>query len=193
VELVGLSHRQKEKVSVYSHGMRQRLGLAQALLPNPKLVILDEPLDGLDPNGIRELRDVMLRVVREKEVTIFMSSHILSEVELTCNRVVVIHEGNRMFEGTTKELMTDTRGVRVRTAGEKSPAETLAGLPFIERAEQVDGHWTLAMDHAMAPELTRRLVQAEIEVLEITPIRQRLEDVFIGLTQTGAGAAGEKK
>lgn len=192
VELVGLVERQHEPVSVYSHGMRQRLGLAQALLPHPKLIIMDEPLDGLDPNGIRQMRELMLDIVRERGVTIFLSSHLLSEVELTCNRVVVIHEGRKMFEGPVSDLTSGEKTVRLRCAGGSGPAEALGGLEFVGAAKpEAGGAWSLTMDHDRVPDLTRALVEAGVGVLEITPVKRRLEDVFIDMTEgTSAHAPG---
>ncbi|MCX7015067.1 MAG: ABC transporter ATP-binding protein [Candidatus Sumerlaeota bacterium] len=182
LDLVGLTDRQREKVSVYSHGMRQRLGLAQALLPRPELLILDEPLDGLDPKGIRDLRDVMLKVSRERGVTIFLSSHILSEIEMTCGRVLVIHQGRRVFEGPTEELLSDSTAVRLRTGNGADPAALLSTLSFIKRAEPQADAWHLDMDPARVPDLNRALAQAGFDVLELTPLKRRLEDVFISLT-----------
>lgn len=181
LELVGLTARAGEPVGVYSHGMRQRLGLAQALLPHPKLVILDEPLDGLDPNGIRELREVMLDIVRESGVTIMYSSHILSEVELTCDRVLVIHEGNRLYEGSTRDLLAGTARIRLKVANGE-PGELLRQLDFIDAVDRVAGVWFLTMDHLRVPELNRALVSAKFGVLELTPERRSLEDVFLTLT-----------
>lgn len=188
VELVGLTSRQHEKVSVYSHGMRQRLGLAQTLLPNPELIILDEPLDGLDPNGIRDMRSIMLNVVKERKVTIFLSSHILSEVELTCNRVVVIHEGQRIFEGPTHDLVAGSKKLRLRTANGKDPAELLGRLPFVESCERHETWWVVTLEEEHVPELNRELVWADFDVLELTPMKHRLEDVFIGLTEQAEAA-----
>ncbi len=189
LELVGLTSRSEEPVGVYSHGMRQRLGLAQALLPNPKLVILDEPLDGLDPNGIRELREVMLNIVRDSGVTIMYSSHILSEVELTCDRVLVIHEGNRLYEGPTQDLVSGTSRIRLKVASGE-PGELIRSLDFIEASDQKDGAWFLTMDPLRVPDLNRSLVKAGIDVLELAPNRQSLEDVFLTLTSGAASIRG---
>jgi ABC-2 type transport system ATP-binding protein len=192
VALVGLTDRQREKVSVYSHGMRQRLGLAQALLPNPELIILDEPLDGLDPKGIRDMRDVMLRVSRDEGVTVFLSSHILSEIEMTCDRVLVIHEGRRIFEGRTEELTAGSRRVRLRVGGERDVGALLDGLPMVESRAANNGAWDLSLDHAEIPRLNRALVGAGFDVLELTPVKLRLEDVFISLTGDGSELEGAK-
>ncbi len=193
VALVRLTDRQHDKVSVYSHGMRQRLGLAQALLPQPELIILDEPLDGLDPKGIRDLRDVMLHVAKELGVTIFLSSHILSEVELTCNRVAVINQGKRIYEGTTHDLIAKSDHVTLRTLGEKSPAEIFGRMEFIRSfTKSDDGIWHLRLDHEHAPTLNRELVAAGFDVMELTPHKQRLEDVFLELTRTSDLANGNE-
>src|SRR5262249_37724533 len=132
IDLVGLTNRQYDKVGVYSHGMRQRLGLAQALLPNPELIILDEPLDGLDPKGIRQMRDLMRHIAKNLGVTIFLSSHILSEVEITCNRVAVINQGRKLFQGTTEELISESKRVRIRASNGRDLGEILGRMPFIE-------------------------------------------------------------
>lgn len=182
VELVRLTDRQHDKVSVYSHGMRQRLGLAQSLLPNPELVILDEPLDGLDPKGIRDLRDVMLVVAREMGITIFLSSHILSEIELTCNMVGVISMGQKLYEGRTADLIGGSNQVRLRTSNGRDPAELLSKLPMVQKFTAADGGFTIQMDHDGVAELNRELVTAGFGVMELTPIKKRLEDVFLALT-----------
>lgn len=182
LDLVGLAERQADPVRVYSHGMRQRLGLAQALVPRPALLILDEPLDGLDPNGIRDLRDVMCRVVREEGVTIFLSSHILSEVEMTCSRVLVLHEGAKVFDGATADLVAGTRKVRLRTTDGEVGPELASHLEYVDAVHRDGDGWILTMDHDRVPDLARHLVARGADVLELTPVRERLEDVFIHLT-----------
>src|SRR5262249_32504347 len=99
LEWVGLSGREHSRVRTYSHGMRARLALAQALLPAPELLILDEPSDGLDPEGIHEMRHTILRLKRDLGLTILLSSHFLNEVEQLCTRIAVLHHGRRVFEG----------------------------------------------------------------------------------------------
>src|SRR5690606_38057077 len=99
IDWVGLTGREKSAVRTYSHGMRARLALAQALLPNPKLLILDEPSDGLDPEGIHEMRQTILRLHRELGLTILLSSHLLNEVEQLCTRIAVMNKGVKVFEG----------------------------------------------------------------------------------------------
>ena len=102
LEIVGLRERAHDRVRVYSHGMRQRLGIAQALLPDPELIILDEPTDGLDPQGLREIRKLMLRLRDEFDLTVILSSHLLHEVEQICNRVAIIDGGRLLYQGALK-------------------------------------------------------------------------------------------
>ena len=105
LELVGLDKRYKSKVKTFSHGMKQRLGLAQALLHDPELIILDEPTTGLDPQGMKEIRELILYLSKEKNKTIFLSSHILSEVELVANRMIIINKGTTQVEGYVNDLL----------------------------------------------------------------------------------------
>ncbi|HEX9253799.1 MAG TPA: ATP-binding cassette domain-containing protein, partial [Ignavibacteriaceae bacterium] len=109
LELVGLSKRDNSKVKTFSHGMKQRLGLGQALLHNPDLIILDEPTTGLDPQGMKEIRDLILHLSKVEKKTIFLSSHILYEVELVANRMIIINKGTTKVEGYVKDLLNAKR------------------------------------------------------------------------------------
>ncbi|URZ08728.1 ABC transporter ATP-binding protein [Clostridium felsineum] len=106
IEIVGLSGREKDTINTYSLGMKQRLGIAQALLNNPQIVFLDEPLNGLDPLGIIELRNLILKLNKEKNITFFISSHILDELQKICTELVIIKEGKLMWSGRTEELLS---------------------------------------------------------------------------------------
>src|SRR5437868_4737535 len=112
-ELVALSHRLDQRVGTYSLGMRQRLGIAQALLGHPKVLILDEPANGLDPAGIREIRE-LLRSLAAGGMSVFVSSHLLAEIELMCDRVAIIHKGQLLRIGTVHELISSRRAVELR-------------------------------------------------------------------------------
>src|SRR5205085_3197387 len=114
IEWVGLTGREQSKVRTYSHGMRARLALAQALLPKPELLILDEPSDGLDPEGIHEMRHTILRLHRELGLTILLSSHLLNEVEQLCTRIAVMNQGKKVFEGTLADTRKAQQWVRLR-------------------------------------------------------------------------------
>jgi ABC-2 type transport system ATP-binding protein len=108
-ELVNLAHRLDQRVGTYSLGMRQRLGIAQALLGNPRVLILDEPANGLDPAGIREIRELLRGLAAERNMAVFVSSHLLAEVELTCDRVAIIHKGRILRTGSVSELISSQR------------------------------------------------------------------------------------
>ncbi len=110
LELVGLTHAKKRKVKEYSLGMKQRLGIALALLPNPELLILDEPVNGLDPTGMIEIRELLKKLNKENGITVFISSHLLSEVEKMCTHVAIIHKGELQFQGTMNELLEGEKG-----------------------------------------------------------------------------------
>src|SRR4029077_3389743 len=115
IEWVGLNGREHSKVRTYSHGMRTRLALAQALLPQPELLILDEPTNGLDPEGIHEMRQTILRLRRELGLTILLSSHLLSEVEQLCTSIAVMNQGKKVFEGAMSDTRRAAGWVRLRT------------------------------------------------------------------------------
>src|SRR5213593_4626388 len=112
--LVSLAHRLDQRVGTYSLGMRQRLGIAQALLGSPKVLILDEPANGLDPAGIREIRELLRQLAHERQMSIFVSSHLLGEVELMCDRVAIIHHGRILKEGNVHELISSRREMELR-------------------------------------------------------------------------------
>src|SRR2546426_4138080 len=135
IEWVGLSGRERSKVRTYSHGMRARLALAQALLPQPELLILDEPSDGLDPEGIHEMRKTILRLHHELGLTILLSSHFLNEVEQLCTRIAVLNRGRKVFEGTLADTKRQEQWVRVKTGDFAHAASALrqAGLINDER------------------------------------------------------------
>jgi ABC-2 type transport system ATP-binding protein len=114
LEIVGLRQRARDPVRVYSHGMRQRLGIAQALLPDPELVILDEPTDGLDPQGLCEIRVLIRRLRDELGLTVLLSSHLLHEVEQICNRVAIIDEGRLLYQGPVEDLIAKDNWIKLR-------------------------------------------------------------------------------
>src|SRR4030095_8140638 len=125
LEIVGLRDRAPDPVKVYSYGMRQRLGIAQALLPTPELIILDEPTNGLDPQGIQQTRQLIRRLRDEFKLTVLLSSHLLSEVEQLCNRVGVIHEGCLIYEGEAETLVASTSRFKVRVDDLSAAADIL--------------------------------------------------------------------
>lgn len=184
VELVGLGNRIHEKVQTYSLGMRQRLGVAQALLHRPKLLILDEPTNGLDPQGIRELRDYLRRLTQEDGTTVFVSSHLLSEMELMCDTVGIIRHGKLV---DIRQLRTDG-GERMfeETAFTVSDADAAAALlqdyQVIAREHRV----LVRGDRDMIAGINAALVEAGIRVYAIQPVTRSLEDQFLEMTGGGS-------
>jgi len=178
VAWVGLEGRIRDRVGEYSHGMRQRLGLAQALVPEPSFLLLDEPTDGLDPLGILEMREMICRLRDERGITVMLSSHLLSEVERLCDRVAILHQGRMLFEGVWQSPPVLWRFV-VEPAGQGSAILQECGLT--ERSPQ-DGRGSLweaeiAGEFDPAP-VVERLVKAGVAVREVTPERVTLEDFY---------------
>ncbi len=184
---VGLTSRAGDRFSTYSLGMKQRLGVAAALLKDPELLILDEPTNGLDPAGMAEMRD-FIRVLGQGERTVLLSSHLMNEVEQICDRVGVIRRGRLVAEGTVAELRGKP-GLRVHAVPVDAAHQVLASLPGIEDIQIVDGALHIAADPAIAPSLTRALVGAGVDVNELLIQRSSLEDVFLQLTQEGDAQA----
>ncbi|MEK4980935.1 ABC transporter ATP-binding protein [Bacillus sp. FSL K6-6540] len=184
VELVGLGNRIHEKVQTYSLGMRQRLGVAQALLHRPKLLILDEPTNGLDPQGIRELRDYLRRLTQEEGTTVFVSSHLLSEMELMCDTVGIIRHGKLV---DIRQLRTDG-GERMfeETAFTVSDADAAAALLQDYQAIAREHRVLVRGDRDMIADINAALVEAGIRVYAIQPVTRSLEDQFLEMTGGGS-------
>lgn len=176
---VGLENRIHEKVKTYSLGMRQRLGLAQAMLHGPKFLILDEPTNGLDPAGIREFRMYLRKIATEDNVAIVVSSHLLSEIELMVDRIAVIQNGE----------LIDLRELEQQEATqyyiEIGQAENLP-QPFIEKLTKQNGGYIIDLTKDEVPAFVRQLVEAGIDLYSIQPVQKRLEDQFIEMTGGGA-------
>ncbi|MCD9023685.1 ABC transporter ATP-binding protein [Cohnella silvisoli] len=182
IELVGLQGRIHDKVKKYSLGMRQRLGVAQAVMHRPKLLVLDEPTNGLDPAGIRELRDYLRRLAQDEGTAVLVSSHLLSEMELMCDRVAILQKGQ----------IIDVRSIRGQTVDKAASEEVQfdvdhpdAALGILEgqgSGKIVDGLLTLSVDRTGIAALNRRLVEAGINVYGIRVKTKSLEDQFLEMT-----------
>lgn len=184
LEIVGLSERANDAVRVYSHGMRQRLGIAQALLPEPEFIILDEPTDGLDPQGIREVRLLVRRLRDEFGLTIMLSSHLLNEVEQICNRVAIIDRGKLLYQGTVSELVAHRKVTKIVTDKPAAAYQLLAQNPALSLTQHEDGAIYVTNDNdEQIPRLNALLVAHGFRVSEISPQRETLEQVFLRLTQ----------
>jgi ABC-type multidrug transport system ATPase subunit len=183
LDVVGLTSRAFEKVKTFSHGMKQRLGIAQALLTKPELIILDEPTTGLDPQGMKEVRGLIKELAREKEMTIFLSSHLLSEVELVATRMAVINRGELIAQGSVSELLDKERlEYSIQVSPLDSAVKLLGELPWVEMLAAEDGKIELRVEPGQASKLTRFLVLNQIEVLSFYPHRT-LEDFFLKITE----------
>jgi len=183
VELVGLSKRIHSKVRTYSHGMRQRLALAQSLLPEPELLLLDEPTDGLDPEGIKWFRDFILHLRDERGMTVLFNSHLLAEVELMCDRVAILREGRRVFEGAVGGLHEDDP----RFEADLEPWDR--ALPVIRALGgdvPVPGRIHLPQGTDSAA-LVEALVKSGVRVRSLTPLKRSLEDLYMEILN-GAGS-----
>ena len=186
LEIVDLRERARDPVKVYSYGMRQRLGIAQALLPTPDLIILDEPTNGLDPQGIQQTRELIRRLRNELRLTVLLSSHLLTEVEQLCNRVGIIHEGRLLYEGGPEALVAPTSRYKVRVDNLSGAFELLTRAPGVTVSRNGDAFLQIDADAELVPELNALLVAHEIKLYELTPTQESLEDAFVRLTKTNA-------
>ena len=182
LELVELRDRAKDRVGGYSHGMRQRLGIAASLLRQPQLLLLDEPTTGLDPAGMRDMRELVRRLAGEG-LTVLLSSHLLGEVEDLCNRVAIIRKGQIVYEGALQQLLaTAGSGYRMRTT-EPERARVLAlSHQGIEEVTLDGAQLAFKADEDALAGLSIALGQARIGVTELVPATASLEDLFLGLT-----------
>jgi ABC-type multidrug transport system ATPase subunit len=183
LDMVGLKSRAFEKVRTFSHGMKQRLGIAQALLTRPELVILDEPTIGLDPQGMKEVRELIKRLAREKKMTIFLSSHLLSEVELVSTRMAVINQGELVTQGTVSELLDrEALEYSIAVCPLERAVELVRKLSWVEFLSSENGCIEVRIEPGRGPELNRVLIENEMEVSSLCPHRT-LEDFFLKVTK----------
>ena len=195
VELVGLSNRINDKVGKYSLGMRQRLGVAQALLHKPEVLILDEPTNGLDPAGIKALRDVLKKIAHEEGVSVIVSSHLMSEMELMCDRVGIISNGEilaiKPIQEFLEEAMGDTVTYRITVNNANAAKEVLDAREDIQ--VEIDNETTIKVTfdkdtQIKINEISKELIMADVEVSGIVAEESKsLEDAFIELTKEGGG------
>lgn len=187
LELVGLAKRAKSKVKTYSHGMKQRLGIAQALLHDPELIILDEPTTGLDPQGMKEIRDLIIYLSREKNKTIFLSSHILREVEIIASRMIIINKGSSQVEGTVEDLLNiDKLSVTFELDRIDDAVKVLEGTGWrakLTSSGKKELSFELLKDE-IAP-LNKFFIEKGFMVSAVVPVRS-LEDYFLKITE-GSG------
>ena len=182
LEKVGLAHRAKDKVQTFSLGMKQRLGIGIALVHNPSLIILDEPTNGLDPQGIADIRQLIQYLAKEEGKTVLVSSHLLSEIEQVAHQILIIHQGKKMVEGVTKELLDpEKRIVQIKTTDDANALKVITGGSFsnylLPRGEGI----YLKIPTREIPLLNESLVKAEVALLGIET-KNSLEDYFLQIT-----------
>ncbi len=180
LDFVGLNGREKDKVKGYSHGMKQRLGIAQTLLHNPDLIILDEPTTGLDPQGIIDIRNLILRMKSEQNKTILLSSHILSEIEIIANRMVIINNGKSVVEGEVSTLLNSEEVVAKLEVDNAGKAKNLIAINFpkLQVSLQENNILHMTIGKTQIAQLNKLLIENEINVYSIES-RRTLEDYFI--------------
>jgi ABC-2 type transport system ATP-binding protein len=189
LDVVGLSDRARDKVAKYSHGMRQRLGIAQALLPRPELVVLDEPTTGLDPQGMKEVRDLVRDLAERERVTVFLSSHLLHEVEQVCNRAAVIHRGKLITAGEVADIKRDEAEiVRIAVDDPERASALLGGQPWVSAIGADGDRLRVRMAHDRAADANALLVQAGLRVWALEPEQRSLEDAFFALLNGSSNA-----
>ncbi|MBI5358989.1 MAG: ABC transporter ATP-binding protein [Planctomycetes bacterium] len=189
LEIFGLSHRAKDKVRAYSQGMRQRLGIAQALLHSPKLVILDEPTNGLDPQGILEMREYIQKINRLEGVTLIISSHLLYEMQMLCNRIGIIKQGRMICQGNLGELLKGGRNrVRLSAAPKEKAVEILSKLPYCKVNGANENVFEVEIVPEKTGEMNMELTRNGVMVNELSPVKMGLEEYFESIMKTPCGS-----
>jgi len=183
LDMVGLNGREHDKVKTFSQGMKQRLGIATALVHNPKLIVLDEPTNGLDPQGIADIRNLILHLSRERKKTIVVSSHLLNEIEQVATRVIIIDKGKKVIEGSAAELFDPSQ-----TVLELDTLNNEAALVLLQQSQWAQflqprrsGTLILKLNRTVIPQLHAWLVQQGVQVMQVQP-RHSLEDLFLQVT-----------
>lgn len=184
LDLVGLDKRSNSKVKTFSHGMKQRLGIAQALIHEPELIILDEPTTGLDPQGMKEIRELIQSLSKEKGKTIFLSSHILSEVELVANRMIIINKGTTQVEGYVKDLLNSNKIKVTFEVEDSDKASNLISLTSWSKnlTGSTKSSLIFELENEEIPKLNKYFVENNISVNAIIPTRS-LEEYFLKITE----------
>jgi ABC-type multidrug transport system ATPase subunit len=190
LEIVDLRARASDPVKVYSYGMRQRLGIAQALLPTPEVIILDEPTNGLDPQGIQQTRNLIRRLRDDFRLTVLLSSHLLTEIEQLCNRVGIIHEGRLLYEGGPEALVAPVSLYKVRVDNISGAFELLSKQFEVKVSRNGTSSLRIEADAESISAVNALLVARGIKVYELSPAQESLEEAFLRLTKTVAPTGG---
>ncbi|MDB5083982.1 MAG: transporter ATP-binding protein [Bacilli bacterium] len=184
IQQVDLEHAIHDPVGTYSLGMRQRLGIAQALLGNPKLLILDEPTNGLDPAGIRELRDFIKRLAKEQQMAVLVSSHLLAEVEAMCDRVAILHQGQLITAAPVDELLKSGSTGLIRFKGEPRAqmSQLLTEIAGVRIVDQEDDAILVQLLEVETADVVEQLVRGGVRLKAVETRIATLEDLFLSLT-----------
>ncbi len=187
LDIVGLEARASSKVKTFSHGMKQRLGIAQALLHDPDLIVLDEPTTGLDPHGMVDVRNIIVSLARDHKKTILLSSHILPEVELTATRMVIINRGKAIVEGSVQDLLNSGRlKVTIETPEVQRAEQLLRQSDFAPHVQSTgEGAVILSLHRGDVHLVTKFLIEHSVHVEGVIPVRS-LEEYFMNITQEAA-------
>jgi ABC-2 type transport system ATP-binding protein len=189
LDLVGLADRKDSKISTFSQGMKQRLGIAVALVHGPELIILDEPTNGLDPQGIADMRNLIVQLSKERGKTVLVSSHLLSEIEIIANRMLIIHKGEKVVEGDVKRLLDPSKTtVTLDTTDNVMALAILRESAWFPNLTISDELIRLEMSKNDIEQLVKFLVEKGVGVHLVQP-RHSLEEYFLNLTNTNAHAA----
>lgn len=181
LETVGLMDRANDKVKAYSQGMRQRLGIALAILGKPELILLDEPTNGLDPQGMKEVRDLITRLSRDFGLTVFLSSHLLHEVEQVCTRIAVVNKGRVVETGKVNDLLGQSDTYDVHVHPPEAAVEVLRGCDWATVTSSSDGMINVTLSGGDAAELNKTLIQSGIAVSALIPRKPSLEELYLKL------------
>ena len=182
LQLVGLADRAKDRVKTFSHGMKQRLGIAQALLADPELIILDEPTTGLDPQGIAEVRELILSLSRDHGITIFLSSHLLSEIEQTATTMAIINHGTLVVQGVVRELLSaDSSTIRIDARPIDVALQVLNESRIATSPRMDNGLLTFSLAQETVPAMVKILVERGVSIHSVVPQRS-LEEYFLKIT-----------
>ena len=190
LELVGLENRAYDKVKTFSHGMKQRLGIAQTLLSDPEFIILDEPTNGLDPQGMKEIRDLIIHLSQNENKTILLSSHLLHEIELVATRMAIIHRGALVVQGKVQELLDGGANYVLLKAEPREAVRTVfSGMTTaLKGVKENEQGFRLELPFSLIPDLVKMLAAHDIKVFSIEQKRS-LEEYFLSITEEQTGAA----
>jgi ABC-type multidrug transport system ATPase subunit len=182
LELVGLANRYNSKAGTFSQGMKQRLGIAVALVHNPELIVLDEPTNGLDPQGIADIRNLIIKLSHERNKTVLVSSHLLSEIELIANRMIIIHHGKKVVEGEVKVLLDPSKTiVKLETGDNLKTVDLLSKSNWTKGLTTIQNQIQFEIIKSEIPDLIRFLIANQTDIYLIQNLHS-LEDYFLKLT-----------